>query len=153
VHMTEHDRYRNFRERLTKNGAPGVFTDSELATLVADAASDPDPSVRESELGAIADLPCLSSTQRAYLRALPLYEARHLQARLTRAGLLSQITSEPLTESLFGACLSTGDAVVQRELLERPGLTPVHLRALKESGANRAVRNMASQRLRTRSCQ
>lgn len=55
-----------------------------------------------------------------------------------------------VTEDLFARCLGSRDGVVQRGLLERPELTRSQLEQLVETGANRAVRNMARQRLRGR---
>jgi hypothetical protein len=51
---------------------------------------------------------------------------------------------------LFAEVCAAGDAELERELLHSSGLTQQHANRLRDSGANKAVRNAANQVLRSR---
>lgn len=51
-----------------------------------------------------------------------------------------------VTDELFERVLAASDAVTQRALVERYQLSDPQLQRLAESGASRAVRNLAAQR-------
>jgi hypothetical protein len=72
---------------------------------------------------------------------------QHLIKLVKKKKLLAELNSD-LTEELFARCMVSRDGDVQRELLARAKLSRDQLEQLAKTGANRAVRNMATARLR-----
>ena len=143
----EHSRYAAFAGRLT---ALERVSDALLESLIAEAAADPDASMGGSVLALIADHRLLSENQRAALLSHPQYQQPFLQHRLRRATLLHLLRASSLSEDVIQQCISFPDAPVHSALLDHPALSHSHLAALRDHGMNRAVRNIAAQRLRTR---
>ena len=143
----EHERFRSFRVRLA---GLRVLSDEVMHTLVQDATADPDPNVRGSMLALIADRPDLTHAQRQALIEDPRFHEPFLQHRIRRATLLALLQMPSLNDDVFTQCLSFSDAPVHQALLKHPGIGRLQLEALRDQGANRAVRNIAAQRLRAR---
>ena len=145
----EHERFRLFEAKV---GCLAILSEAELHALVDEASSDPDGSCRESMLGVIAAHPFLLEAQIASLSLGPTFAPAHLRRHLERNRLLQALATEPLSEPLFGSCVVSGDARVQLALLGHKALTRAHLSVLRQNGANRAVRNLAKQRLGGPAC-
>ncbi len=75
---------------------------------------------------------------------------RRLIRIANRRRLLVELGQSSLTADLFRACLDSMDSTVHRDLLERSDLSTEQVQSLAEHGAGRAVRNMASDRLRSK---
>ena len=143
----EHERYQSFRIRLA---GLHVLSDEVLHALIQEAAADPDPTISGSLLALVADRPDLTNAQRQALIEDLRFHEPFLQHRLRRATLLALHLAPSLNDDVFAQCLSFSDAPVHQGLLRHPGVGRPQLEALRDHGANRAIRNIAAQRLRTR---
>ena len=141
---TEHYRYGAFWAILRRQDSmPDDVIDHyiELAELDADSAMAG---------SAVADLihwRGLTEQQRERLSLHPSFAAPFLQKGIIRSRLLRRLKHEPLTAALFEECLAEKDGVLQRAMLEASSIARDQLENLAEHGANRAVRNIAAQRL------
>lgn len=72
---------------------------------------------------------------------------QHLIKLVGRKKLLAELNSE-LTAELFARCMASRDGDVQRALLAKARLSRHQVEQLARTGANRAVRNLATARLR-----
>lgn len=142
----EHERYKGFTRRLA---AIECLPDTLLESLIAEAAADPDVAMGGSVLALIAEHRLLSDAQRNSLISHPQYQQPFLQKRIRRATLLTMLRAASISDDLLAQCIAFADAPVQRELLAHPAIRYSHLAALRDLGANRAIRNIATQRLRS----
>lgn len=140
----EHERYAAFTARLA--GLESL-PDKLLESLIAEAAADPDVSMGGSVLAQIAEHRLLSEAQRGSLLSHPHYQQPFLQHRIRRATLLTLLRASSPSDDLFAQCIAFADAPVHRALLGHPAVGHQHLAALRDHGANRAIRNIAAQRL------
>jgi len=143
----EHERYAVFTSRLA---AVESLPNDHLEALIAEAAADPDVAMGGSVLALIAEHRLLSEVQRSSLVSHPHYQQPFLQHRLRRATLLMLLRASSVSEDLPAQCIAFADAPVHRALLAHRVIRHQHLVALRAHGANRAIRNTAGQRLRTR---
>lgn len=108
-------------------------------------ASDPDISMGGSIMVDIIQLPeCPASVSAKALAS----GRKHLVVNVKRLDLLRELQHDFPSPELFKRCIDNGDGVVHRALLESIQISQEQLQELAEHGANRAVRNMASQRVR-----
>jgi len=142
----EHERYRLFAARLADLRE---LSDSLLESLIAEATGDSDLSLSESLLGLIAVHDALTRSQRHSLFRHAYFQRPFLQRLLQRATLIEFLGSGPLSVDLFARCLASMDNAVQRRLLEHPRIRRDQLDELSRHGANRAIRNIATQKLRS----
>lgn len=140
---TEHYRYRVFVKFLAAHRPLSPLLAGALYELGGD---DPDPALGGAMMRDIVDL---AECPDEVLDKASASGRAHLVKAAWRKRLLAELKSG-LTEELFARCLESGDAPMQRELLERGGLSRGQLERLAEAGSNRAVRNMARARLRGR---
>ena len=89
----------------------------------------------------------LTEQQREQLSVHPAFAAPFLQKGISRSRFLRRLKREPLTAALFEECLAEKDGVLQRAMLEASSIARDQLEKLAEHGANRAIRNIAAQRL------
>lgn len=141
---TEHYRYPMFLQYLARDG---MVTTEDVERYLTLAAVDPDPVMGEAALANLVDSPRLSDSHREELRQHASFQIPHLQRRIVRRELLSEIVSRSLTDELFDRCVASGDREVQRELLSLAELKPRQLAILAESAANRALRQLARAKL------
>jgi hypothetical protein len=64
--------------------------------------------------------------------------------------MLRELASTGLTEETFDRFVSDGDAEVHRALLSRAELSRAQFEVLRDRGANKAIRNVAKNELRSR---
>lgn len=141
---TEHYRYPMFLRFLARAGKPSA---SEIEHFIALAAADPDPVMREAALGDLIDSKRLPGRNLEELRQHPSFQIPHLQRRIRRRTLLTEIADGLLTDELVNACIEAKDDHVQRAVLVTHKLSRPQLAALMEKGINRAIRNLASRAL------
>jgi hypothetical protein len=138
---TEHYRYRVFCAFLN--------THSPLSQPLAEALyelgeADPDTGLGGAMQHDILRLPeCPAALMH---RALASGEP-HLVKAVRRKELSMQLDSA-LTPETFALCLDSGDDAVQRKLLAHTEISREQVERLAQDGANRAVRNLATVRLR-----
>lgn len=138
----EHYRWVAFQQLLQR-----PLTDSLVAHYVQLAALDPDRTLARSALVKLIDHPALTDAQLHQLATLgddPL-----LATRLGRARLLRRLRPAVVALALLQECAASGIADVHLALLRRADLDRSLLRQLQQSGANRAIRNHAAERLRS----
>jgi hypothetical protein len=139
---TEHYRYRVFRDYLTSHRP----LPAELAKALYELGrEDPDPAMGGAMMADIVGLP---ECPVEVMNEASASGEKHLANLVRKKRLLAELDSG-LTEELFARCVASGDAVIQRDLLERQKLSRAQLTQLAETGANRAVRNVAAARLRS----
>lgn len=139
----EHYRYRVFQRYLSSHKPLPPQMAEALYEL---GREEPDPAMGGAMMRDIVGLAeCPASV---LAQALATGE-KHLVRAVRQRQLLTEL-GFGLTEDLFARCLESRDGVIQRELLKRPELTRKQLEQLAAVGSNRAVRNMATERLRGR---
>lgn len=139
----EHCRYRVFRKYL---GAHRPLPSATAEALYQLGAEDPDPGMGGAMMRDIVDL--MECPPVVLERASASGEKRLVKAASQRR-LLAEL-SGGVTAELFVRCLESGSAEVQRELLTKDELSRTQLEQLENTGANKAIRNMAAERLRGR---
>jgi hypothetical protein len=140
---TEHYRYRIFQEYLSSHRPLSASMAEALYEL---GAEDPDPVMGGAMM---RDIVSLAECPVNLLEKASASGEKHLVKAAKRRTLLSELSSR-LTAEVFTRCLESRDAIIQWELLGRSELSRKHLEQIAESGANRAVRNVAAERLRAR---
>jgi hypothetical protein len=140
---TEHYRYRVFREYLAAHRP----LSPEMADAIFELGrEDPDTIMGMAMMHEIIKLPeCPPGVQEKVLAS----GDKSLGALVRRTRLLAELDFG-LSEDLFERCLASQDAEIERRLLERAELTRNQLEQLAEAGTNRAVRNTAGARLRSK---
>lgn len=141
---TEHYRYTSFCRILERTELDDLTVDRfiELACL------DPDQAMAAAALGQLVRHRSLTATQLDRLSVHPAFATRVLKRICQQTRLLRGLDSANPSGEFIDRCISTGDSVVQRKLLERIELNVGQLMALSEKGSNRAVRNLARSQLR-----
>ncbi len=141
---TEHYRYGAFRAVLREHTS---LPDDLLNYYVELAELDAEPAMAGSALADLIHWRGLTEQQREQLSVHPAFAAPFLQKGISRSRLLRRLKREPLTAALFEECLAEKDGVLQRAMLEASSIARDQLETLAEHGENRAVRNIAAQRL------
>ena len=139
----EHYRYRVFGRFLASHRPLSPQTADALYELGRD---DPHPPLGGAMMH---DIVRLAECPAEVLEKAAASGENHLVKAVRRRRLLEELNAG-LTEGLFTRCLDSRDAVTQRALLEGPELSRRRLEQLAAGGSNRAVRNMARARLRSR---
>lgn len=137
----EHYRFGVFHGYLTAQRPLSADIASALYGL---ASEDPDPYLAGSMMHHVLLLP--ECPDAVIEQALTSGET-HLVRLATRKQLLKEISLR-LTAKLFEQCIAFADETVQRELLDRMELSKSQLDRLVEAGATRAVRNLATVKLK-----
>ena len=142
---TEHYRYGTFRSYL--DGRTHL-TDEELTGYLQVALAEPD-----SIMGGAAaknlftEIDLTDNQFSTVCEKLEEFPGEWTVAICLRQGLLRQLAGSRPTATLFDECLMHGDNVVQKRLLQVADAT--QLAILVTSGKTRAIKNMATQRLKT----
>jgi hypothetical protein len=139
----EHYRYRLFRRYLSSHRPLPPQMAEALYEL---GREDPDPAMGGAMM---RDIVGLAECPAGVLEKASASGEKHL-VRAARQRQLLAALGFGVTEELFARCLESRDEAIQRALLKSPELTRKQLEQLAEAGANRAVRNMATERLRGR---
>jgi hypothetical protein len=140
----DHCRYQMFRRALARTDP---FNPEELERFLTLVEVDTDRGMAECVIGDLLRSKRINISQ---IEELQNREAVHLpvfQRLVLRRKLLAELATGNLTDDLFDRCLARGDSVVQRELVSLGGLTRGQLETLKDSGVNRAIRNLAREKL------
>lgn len=140
---TEHYRYRVFVKFLASHRPLSPQVAAALYELGRD---DPHPPMGGAMMHDIVNL---AECPAEVLEKASASGENHLVRAVRRRRLLEELNAG-LTEELFTSCLVGRDSVLQRALLERQKLSRGQLEQLAAGGSNRAVRNMARERLRGR---
>lgn len=140
----EHHRYASFCSLLDRD----VIDDQMLERFIELALVDEDQTMAESALAALVRHAALTGQQLSYLRSHPGFASQSLQNVIEQTQLLRELNSPYISDELFNRCLFSSKDTVQRQLLNHPQLSKEQLHALSECGANRAIRNLAKEKLR-----
>jgi hypothetical protein len=89
----------------------------------------------------------LTDDQFEQLAANSVFETNGLQRIIRRRRLLKALSKESVDSGLFELSLASSDDAVQRALVLHRGINREQLEILASDGCNKAVRNMAKQRL------
>jgi len=139
---TEHYRYGVFRKYLTSHRPLSPQMAEALYEL---GKVDPHPAMGGAMMHDIVNL---EECPPEVLEKASNSGEDHLVKAVRRRRTLEEIRAG-LTEDLFVRCLGSHDSVIHLGLLKSSELTPGQLKQLAEVGANRAVRNMAKEKLRS----
>lgn len=146
--MDEHARYGMFENQLKRAKLDNLDVVEKFISL---ALEEPDHGARGAMLGLIATDPTIDSSMLGFLTQHSAFSEEFLQKILARRQLFLALETQSLSEDLFRACISFQHNGVHRKLLSLPGLTQDQLRVLCENGVNKAVRNIARERLKRES--
>jgi hypothetical protein len=141
---TEHYRYDAFKAILSERT---VLDDAILENIVHLSQLDADQGMGQAALILLVDWPNLTDLQLDLLYTHPAFSSPVVQRRIQRVHLLRQLRTSGLTNELFDSSILSRDEVVHRELLGRQDISRQQLERLREQGANKAIRNIAKQRL------
>lgn len=140
----EHYRYAAFRKLLEAS----AIDDPTLDRYVELAGLDEDQAMAQAALGLLARYEGLTEHQLSRITVHRAFASAELREIIEQTQLLRELNSRDLTDHLFARCVSNGKDRVQRKLLGKPGLSPQQLAVLTGHGANRAIRNLAKDKLR-----
>lgn len=141
---TEHYRYGAFQAALRGRD---TLPDDLIGHYVELAELEADPAMAGSALADLIQWRGLTEWQRERLSVHPAFAEPFLQKGIIRRRLLDRLLSESLTDALFEECLAEKDGVIERAVLEASSITRDQVQRLAASGANRAIRNIAAQRV------
>ena len=89
----------------------------------------------------------LTAQQLNDIKTLPAFASSQLQQTIGQVELLRALDSSDLGDDLFDRCLFNGGDLIQRKLLDHRRISTEQLSTLAIHGVNRAIRNLAKQRL------
>ena len=141
---TEHYRYAAFRKTIE---APTI-DDVTLDRYVELAGLDEDQAMAHAALALLARHKGLTEAQLTRMKRHRAFAPPELQNIIEQTQLSRELDSSDLTDDLFARCVSFGKDNVQRKLLGKSGISPEQLAVLIYHGANRAIRNLAKEKLR-----
>lgn len=143
----EHERYAAFRATLAHNPS---LDDATIDRYIALAAADVDQTMAQAALVDLLAHRGLSDQQFQRVRNDSRCDTPLLRHIGQRHALLREMRqSEQLSDDFMSCVIGSGDATVQRAVLQRTTLNAGHLTLLRDQGATRAIRNTAKQRLRS----
>jgi hypothetical protein len=141
---TEHYRFEAFQAVLLNHG---MLDGAALNHYIELAMADPDPSMGGSALALLIHWHGLTDEQLHQLVRHPAYNQPFLQKLLQQVMMLRELHSTGINEESFERFLGSQDAVIHRALLSDSRIKAEHLQLLQARGANRAIRNIAKQKL------
>jgi hypothetical protein len=148
-HLEEHGRKRAFHDFIVARHA---LTDDEITRILQ--LKDDGPDCCDLRVDRVADMiwrGILTDSQMADLGRLPEVHEAPLQHMYLRECRWRRLQSEGLTPEVFREIADSGDGELQRAVLSRSDVGRDHVAWLAEHGANKAVRNVAKQLLKSRS--
>lgn len=141
---TEHYRYASFRRFLDGRSS---LSDIDIIRYIELADIDPDQLMAGAALADLLVWHGLRFDQFEYLSTHPAYQRDFLQREVGREQLRRAISTGPISDELVAICLASEDHWIQRELVAVLDISREHLEMIAQDGCNRAVRNLAKQRL------
>ena len=139
---TEHYRYGVFLRYLREHRP---LSAAEADALYELGASDPDLMTGGCMMADVVELPeCPAFVSEKALAS----DRKHLVRLVKRWALLEALRQDILSQELFERCLASCDSVVHRALVEQVEISREQMQVLAEQGVNRAIRNMAADRMR-----
>lgn len=141
---TEHYRWAAFRAIL--NGRDSL-TDGECEAFIVLAARDPDQGTARSVLVDLVTWGGLTRPQLDTLRTRPEFQDPTVRTFIEQRDMWDELERNGPTDELV-ARIVEGRMGSQRTVVDHPHLTETQLRVFAERGATRAVRNVATARLR-----
>ena len=140
---TEHYRYQVFRDYLASHRP---LSPSMAEALYELGQVDSDTAMGGAMMREIVELSeCPANVEEQALAS----GEKYLVKVVKRKRMLAELNAEPTAE-VIARCLTSQDADIQRELLARAKLSRNQLNQLVETGANRAIRNLATVHLRSK---
>jgi hypothetical protein len=145
---TEHYRYKVLIEYVnTKSKLSNAELDHLLELIV----QDPDPYMTHSFVMVhLLKRDVLTDDQFLAFGEHILASKAEISKVYLNCDLLRRLRQDGLTPDVITRCIDVGDGEVQRKLLECTNLPRDAVQALAERGANKAVRNIAAERLRSK---
>ena len=141
---TEHYRFEAFQFLLRDRKTLDEMTTNQYIEL---AITDIDQLMGGAALALLLGCPCLTDEQLHYLGGLPAYNKPFLQKLHQRLVLLRDLDLNGVNDESFKKFFVSNDPKVHRALLSKPGLKSEHLELIRDRGANKAIRNIARQKL------
>lgn len=140
----DHCRHQMFCRVLARTDP---FSSEELERFLTLVEIDSDRGMAEGALGTLIRSKRISVAQLNELQNREGFHPPALQRLIVRRKLLADIASGELNDDLFDRCLASDDRDVQRELVSVGKLSSAQLTAIAAAGANRAIRNLAKEKL------
>ena len=123
------------------------LTDGEVANYIELTQIDLDQSMAIAALLQLLKWSGLTDQQAMQIKRSPAFLNPTIQKIAAQQELLKQLDVAPLTAEIFELCLASKADFIQRKLFTCSELTAEQLGVLRQQGANRAIRNMANQKL------
>ncbi len=140
----EHHRYRAFRTILSNYTE---LTDEKIRHYLELCDLDEDQAMASAVRIDLLLWEGLSRQQYQELVHHPAYATPTAQKLVRRNEMRETLMAETVSEELFSLIRSQQDSAIERDLAHHPGLSIEQLAVLADEGQNRAVRNMARNRL------
>ena len=141
----EHYRFEAFKALLERTD---VLDEVTFQRYIEMANLDEDQTMARAALGMLARHPKLTDAQILHIRTDPSFAMSALQDIIEQTIIFRALDAPNLSDELFDRCVSRGNAEVQRKLLHRTELSRDQLACLMQRGVNKAIRNIAANRLR-----
>lgn len=144
-HNVEHYQHAAFQDWFASRDA---VSDQDLATFL-DIVESLEPARIDTQmpLHVLAKYSGLSDSQLELLSHHRLFTSPSLAKQVRRTTLMRDLQPGRQSPAVFKACVESRDSWVHERLLTVQGLPREFLERLAVEGANRAIRNVASQRL------
>ncbi|MCB1043526.1 MAG: hypothetical protein KDC35_11325 [Acidobacteria bacterium] len=143
----EHYRYATFRRWFMNRQSASL---DELDRYMELAIEDVDSPMGGSALASLLERHWLTDDQFDHVAKRVLAHGDWTEKIIMRHKLLRALKADALSDELFQECLEQGDGHVHEPLLDRKDLTRSMAQALTEHGANRQIRQEASNLLQHR---
>ncbi len=144
----EHARYAAFKAILSDNA---TLDDDTIDRYIMSAAADEDHIMAQAALIDLLAWSGLTDRQFVLVCARMPFDSPTLQRIKTRYSILRELRrAEGFSDDLMHRIIESNDAKLQREALNRWNLPPQYLNTLSDRGATRAVRNIATSKMKSR---
>lgn len=140
----EHYRYYAFCSVLAEFSG---FTDEHIRHYIELCDVDEDQAMAHAARMQLLEWEGLNRQQYEALTRHPAYATPTAQKIIRRNEMWEALMVEAVSDELFRLIRGQQDSVVERELVQHPGISTEQLVILAHEGQNRAVRNMARNRL------
>lgn len=140
----EHHRYFAFQTVLASRSE---LSDVQLEQYIELCQLDEDEAMARSALVNLLSWHGLSKEQQVRLTVHPSFSFSVAQKIIWRNRMNAELQSKPLSDQVFSEILARRDPAMERQLVACDAISRNQLEVLAEQGMNRAVRNIAKNRL------
>ncbi len=130
-----------------------TWSEDDLEHFLEIASEDPDSAMARSAIVALIQCESISDDQFYSLASHPRVERFEISRIHLRHDLLRSLRRHGLTKVVLDRCIREGDEIIHRALLDNDELPRIAVERLSVEGANKAVRHIAAQLLKSKKYQ